>query len=152
MLYPAADIPVVPLAIQPHLGPAYHVALGRALAPLRHDGVLVIGSGSITHNLHDWHAGYDADRQAPYVAPFVSWVEERLASDDVEALTDYRQRAPFAERAHPTDEHLLPLHFAMGAAGAGTLGAKRIDAGVDMGFLSMDIYRFDGADSRQETA
>ncbi|MFT3763784.1 MAG: class III extradiol ring-cleavage dioxygenase [Pseudoxanthomonas sp.] len=144
-LYPQADIPVVPLSIQPGLGPRHPFELGRALAPLRGDGVLLVGSGSITHNLHDWRGGFGDGHEAPYVRPFVRWVEDRLRADDAPALLDYRRRAPFAERAHPTDEHLLPLFFAMGAAGGDALGAQRIDAGVDMGFLAMDIYRFDGA-------
>ncbi|MGY3040530.1 4,5-DOPA dioxygenase extradiol [Rhodanobacter sp. TND4EL1] len=141
LLYPDADIPVVPISIQPELGPAHHYALGRALAPLRDEGVLVIGSGSITHNLHDLGAGYSAERQAPYVKPFIEWIQQKLASSDVEALLDYRRQAPFAERAHPTDEHLLPLFVALGAAGA-QAHAQRIDAGIDMGLLAMDIYRF----------
>lgn len=144
LLYPAADIPVVPLSIQPAQGPAHHLALGRALAPLREDGVLLIGSGSITHNLGDLRAGYGAGREAPYVQPFVQWIEQRLAAGDLDALLDYRRQAPFAERAHPTDEHLLPLFVALGAAGA-PVRAQRIEAGVDHGILSMDIYRFDGA-------
>jgi len=144
LLYPDADIPVVPLSIQPALGPAHQFAVGRALAPLRDDGVLVIGSGSITHNLHDWR-GRDGV-EAEYVRPFTAWVETRMRADDTEALLDYRRQAPFAARAHPTDEHLLPLFVAMGAAG-GTLGAQRIDAGIDMGFLAMDLYRFDGAEA-----
>lgn len=143
-LYPDASIPVVPLSLQPHLGPSHQLALGRALAPLREQGVLLVGSGSITHNLHDWR-NYQDGKEAPYVRPFIGWIEERLAADDVEALLDYRRQAPFAERAHPTDEHLQPLHFAIGAAGEGALGAQRIDAGIDMGMLAMDIYRFDGA-------
>lgn len=143
LLYPDASIPVVPLSMQPHLGPAHQLALGRALAPLREHGVLLIGSGSITHNLHDWRS-YQQGKEAPYVQPFIGWIEERLAADDVEALLDYRRQAPFAERAHPTDEHLQPLHFAIGAVGQGALGAQRIDAGIDMGMLAMDIYRFDG--------
>jgi len=143
-LYPQADIPVLQLSIQPTLGPAHQWAMGRALAPLRDDGVLLVGSGSITHNLHDWHH-YAQGGQAPYVLPFIQWVEQKLHADDVPALLDYRRQAPFAEQAHPTDEHLLPLHFAMGAAGTDRLGARRIDAGIDMGFLAMDIYRFDGA-------
>jgi len=141
LLYPDADIPVVPISLQPELGPAHHYALGRALAPLRDEGVLVIGSGSITHNLHDLGAGYSAERQAPYVKPFIEWIQQKLASSDVEALLDYRRQAPFAERAHPTDEHLLPLFVALGAAGA-RAHAQRIDAGIDMGLLAMDIYRF----------
>lgn len=143
-LYPQADIPVVPLAIQPLLGPAHQFALGRALAPLREQGVLVIGSGSITHNLHDW-GNYQEGKDAPYVRPFIQWVEHRLQADDSTALLDYRARAPHAAQAHPTDEHLQPLHLAMGAAGGEALGAQRIDAGIDAGFLAMDIYRFDGA-------
>lgn len=142
LLYPDADIPVIPVSIQPGLGPTHQFRLGRALAPLRDEGVLVIGSGSITHNLHDWRR-FDAAQQAPYVQPFIDWIEQRMAAEDVDALLDYRRQAPFAERAHPTDEHLLPLHVAMGAGGA-PMRAQRIDAGIDMGFLAMDIYRFDG--------
>lgn len=142
LLYPAADIPVVPLSIQPEREPAYHYALGRALASLREQEVLVIGSGSITHNLRDLGAGYSDQRQAPYVAPFIDWIEHKLATGDVPALLDYRRQAPFAEHAHPTDEHLLPLFFALGAAGTRAT-AQRIDAGVDLGLLAMDIYRFD---------
>jgi len=142
LLYPAADVPVVPVSIQPERGPAHQYALGQALAPLRDEGVLVIGSGSITHNLHDLRAGYSDERQAPYVKPFIEWIERKLTAGDVDALLDYRRQAPFAERAHPTDEHLLPLFVALGAAGANAR-AERIDAGIDMGLLAMDIYRFD---------
>lgn len=141
LLYPDADIPVVPITIQPELGPAHQYAVGRALASLRDEGVLVIGSGSITHNLHDFGAGYSKEREAPYVRPFIEWLEQRLAAGDVDALLDYRRQAPGAERAHPTDEHLLPLFVALGAAGP-EAHAQRIDAGIDLGFLAMDIYRF----------
>jgi 4,5-DOPA dioxygenase extradiol len=144
LLYPHAEIPVVPLSIQPQLGPAHHYAIGQALAPLREQGVLVIGSGSITHNLHDFRAGYSEEREAPYVRPFIEWVERNLSDRQIDALLDYRRQAPFAERAHPTDEHFLPLYVALGAAGE-TFEATRIDAGVDHGFLAMDIYRFDSA-------
>jgi 4,5-DOPA dioxygenase extradiol len=144
LMYPAADIPVVPLSIEPHGGPAHQLAVGRALAPLREDGVLVIGSGSITHNLHDLAAGYSTEREAPYVQPFIRWIEQRLTGGDTAALLDYRRQAPFAERAHPTDEHLLPLFVALGAAGDGAR-AQRLDAGIDLGILAMDIYRFDAA-------
>jgi 4,5-DOPA dioxygenase extradiol len=142
LMYPRADIPVVPISIQPGLGPAHQLAVGRVLSALRQEGVLVIGSGSITHNLHDLGAGYSDQRQAPYVRPFVEWIEQKLVAGDTEALLDYRQQAPGAERAHPTDEHLLPLFVALGAAGA-TARAQRIDAGIDLGLLAMDIYRFD---------
>lgn len=144
LLYPQADIPVVPLSIQPQLGPAHQYAVGRALAPLRAEGVLVIGSGSITHNLRDLRAGFSASNEAPYVRPFIGWIEQKIKAGDLDALLDYRQQAPGAERAHPTDEHLLPLYVALGAAGEQANG-RRIDAGVDRGLLAMDIYRFDGA-------
>ena len=143
LLYAAADIPVVPLSIQPARDPAHHLAVGRALAPLREHGVLVIGSGSITHNLHDLRGGYGPGRDAPYIEPFTSWVEQQLAAGDLEALLDYRAQAPFASRAHPTDEHLLPLFVALGAAGTGA-HAQRIDAGIEYGILAMDVYRFSG--------
>lgn len=147
LLWPRADIPVVPVSIQPMLGPPHAFAVGRALSALRAQGVLLIGSGSITHNLQDWrHDAQGAD--APYVRPFIEWMEQRLLASDTQALFDYRRQAPFAERAHPTDEHLLPLYFAMGAAGDDDFGAKRIDAGIDAGMLAMDIYRFDGATLR----
>jgi 4,5-DOPA dioxygenase extradiol len=142
LLYPQADIPVVPLSIQPELGPAHQYAVGRALAPLRDQGVLIIGSGSITHNLHDFRAGYSEEREAPYVRPFLGWLDQKIQARDIDALLDYRRQAPFAERAHPTDEHLLPLYVALGAAGEDA-SAQRIDAGIDLGFLAMDTYRFD---------
>jgi 4,5-DOPA dioxygenase extradiol len=141
LLYPDADIPVVPITIQPALGPAHQYAVGQALASLRDEGVLVIGSGSITHNLHDLGAGYSDAKQAPYVRPFIEWLEAKLVAGDIDALLDYRRQAPGAERAHPTDEHLLPLFVALGAAGPAPR-AQRIDAGIDLGLLAMDIYRF----------
>lgn len=145
LLYPEAHIPVVPLSIQPRLGPAHQLAMGHALESLRDEGVLLIGSGSITHNLHDWRVGYGDGHEAPYVRPFIEWIGQKLSDNDVSALLDYRKLAPFAAQAHPSDEHLLPLFFAMGAAGqSDDLQAQRLDAGVDMGFLAMDIYRFDG--------
>ena len=144
LLYPQADIPVVPLSIQPELGPAHHYAVGRALAPLREQGVLVIGSGSITHNLHDLRAGYSETNEAPYVRPFIGWIEQQVRAGDIAALLDYRRLAPGAVRAHPSDEHLLPLYVALGAAGEHFVG-ERIDAGIDLGLLAMDSYRFDSA-------
>ncbi|HEY1325603.1 MAG TPA: 4,5-DOPA dioxygenase extradiol [Casimicrobiaceae bacterium] len=117
-MYPDADIPVVELAVQPERGTAHHVALGRALAPLRDEGVLIVGSGHTTHNLRD----YMADRRgggapAPYAEGFADWVSQRLVAGDTPSLVAYRELAPDAARAHPTDEHFLPLFVAWGSAG-----------------------------------
>lgn len=151
-MYPGADVPVVQLSIQPALGPEHHLQLGEALAPLVAEEVLVIGSGSITHNLRDWamaargadgHLGLAAAMAPlPYVDEFTAWLAPRLAAADRDAVLDYRARAPGAARAHPTDEHLLPLFVAWGAAGPGARG-QRVHAGVDAAALAMDAYRFD---------
>jgi 4,5-DOPA dioxygenase extradiol len=116
LLYPAADIPVVQMSIQPHRDPAHHYRVGRALRPLRDDGVLIVGSGQITHNLQaaDFSARPgDAD---PHVAKFTGWFEARMATHDLGALLDYRQQAPYAVAMHPSDEHLLPVFAVLGAA------------------------------------
>jgi 4,5-DOPA dioxygenase extradiol len=120
-MYPAADIPVVQVAIQPARGTAHHLAVGRALAPLRDQGVLVIGSGHTTHNLRefmtDLRSGTGQVATAPYAAAFARWVGEQLAAGATDNLLAYRSLAPEAARAHPTDEHFLPLFVAYGAAG-----------------------------------
>ena len=116
LMYPQALIPVTQVSIQPHRDAAHHYRVGHALRPLRDEGVLIVGSGQITHNLRqaDFSAGpADAD---PRVTEFTGWFEERLAERDVAALLDYRHRAPHALLMHPTDEHLLPVFAALGAA------------------------------------
>jgi 4,5-DOPA dioxygenase extradiol len=116
LLYPDADVPVAQLSIQPRLDAAHHYKLGRALRALGERGVLVIGSGQITHNLRA--ADFSARREDadPRVAEFTDWFEARLAARDVDALVDYRRQAPHAVLMHPTDEHLLPVFSALGAA------------------------------------
>jgi len=138
--YPQADVPVVPLALQPRLGPAHHWRLGRALQPLREEGVLVLGSGSLTHNLHEVRFE-ESNEVADYVAAFQRWFEQRLAAGDTAALLDYRRQAPQAARAHPTEEHLLPLFVALGAAGEGAR-VTRHHGGVTHEVLAMDVYAF----------
>ncbi len=141
-MYPARDVPVAQLSVQGALDAAHHLQVGAALAPLRDEGVLVIGSGHVTHNLHDWMRHRDDPRPAAYALQFAAWLGERLADDDRAALTAWRDEAPFAQRAHPTEEHFLPLFIALGAAGEGAR-ATRVYEGVDAGVLSMDAYRFD---------
>src|SRR5262245_22616052 len=116
-MYPNADVPIVQLSLSPELGAAHHVELGRALAPLADDGVLIVGSGHATHNLRDWMT--DPRRKEPlaYAEAFATWVAQRLAAHDTSALVDYREQAPEAARAHPSEEHYLPLLVAWGAAG-----------------------------------
>ena len=112
---PQANVPVVQLALPLGYGPREVYALGQALAGLRQQGVLLAGSGSMTHNLAEFFGGHR--EVAPYVTEFSRWIEDRLVAGDLEALLDYRNQAPHAHRAHPTEDHFLPLFFALGAAG-----------------------------------
>jgi 4,5-DOPA dioxygenase extradiol len=143
LAYPEADIPTLQLSLQTHLGPRHHMALGAALAPLRAEGVLIMGSGSFTHDLRRFRslrAGFDAP-ETPDVTAFSDWMDEKIMAGDFAALADYRRLAPFAADEHPTDEHLLPLHVALGAAGPGAT-PKRLHSSVEFGFLRMDTYSF----------
>ncbi len=142
--YPGADVPVLPLAWPAHWSPAQLFALGQVLAPLTEEGVLVLGSGSITHNLRRVFAGGlrpDADAPAtPESTAFRDWFAASAAAADWDALFDYRRRAPHAVLMHPTDEHLLPFFVAAGAAGRQP--ATRIHASLTYGDLGMDAYAF----------
>lgn len=139
LMYPQADIPVVQLSLPSAVGPALQTRVGQALRSLRDEGVLLIGSGSITHNLAelDWQAG-PSDTAPAWAQAFRDWMVERLHSDDEAALHGYRQQAPHATRNHPTDEHLLPLFFARGAGGRLHIEHQ----GFSEGALGMDIYSF----------
>jgi 4,5-DOPA dioxygenase extradiol len=138
LMYPQADIPVVQISLPSQQGPALQQQVGRALASLRAQGILLIGSGSITHNLGelDWHAG--PEQIEPWAQAFRDWIVEKLTKQDHAALQDYRRQAPHAVRNHPTDEHLLPLFFAEGAGGQ----FKVEHSGFTLGALGMDIYSF----------
>lgn len=139
-MYPQADIPVVQLALQSSLGPRHHYRLGYALDSLRAEGVLIIGSGHMTHNLRERRHGGGAV-PAPYVRECQNWVHAQLEKSELEALFDYRLLAPHAHRAHPTEEHLLPLYVALGAAGEHAEVRRRYDA-IENGVLAMDVYLF----------
>jgi len=138
LMYPQADIPIVQVSLPTRGGPALQTRVGRALASLREQGILLIGSGSITHNLRelDWHAGPESVE--PWALAFRDWMIEKLAANDEAALHDYRAQAPNAVRNHPSDEHLLPLYFARAAGGQFGVAHQ----GFTMGALGMDIYRF----------
>jgi 4,5-DOPA dioxygenase extradiol len=140
LAFPEADIPVVQLSVQTPLGPEHHLRLGRLLAPLRGEGVLILGSGSFTHDLssfREYAHAIDAPEPA-WVTRFADWMDQALADDRLPDLLDYRRLAPEAGRNHPTEEHLLPLFVAMGAGGA----AHRLHASTTHGILRMDVYAF----------
>lgn len=141
--YPRADVPVLQVSVQPALGPRHHLALGRALAPLSGEGVLIIGSGHMTHNLRELRSVREtgAGPAAPYVSEFQEWVRGCIEVRDRERLADYRGLTPHGVRAHPTEEHFLPLFVALGAASEGYRAERFIDH-VEGGVLAMDAYLF----------
>lgn len=140
-LYPEADLPVTQLSLQSNLTPTRQRDIGAALRALTQDGVLIIGSGSMTHNLSEFRGNHLDSPPLPYVLEFQSWFAARLAQGDMQALLDYRERAPHARRAHPSDDHLLPLYVALGAAGDSPRAERVIDE-VVYGMLAMDAYVF----------
>lgn len=142
LMFPDAEVPIVPLSLQSRRGPQGAWLLGRALAPLVERGFLIIASGNVTHNLRDFQQAYGAGGQAPdYVREFPEWLAGRLATGDLPALLDYRRQSPGGIQAHPSDEHLLPLFVALGAAGDGAT-AQRFHAGIDDYVIAMDAYSF----------
>jgi len=140
-MYPDADVPVVQVAVQTELGTAHQLRVGRALAPLADDNILVIGSGHTTHNLRDWMTNPRRGEPMRYAQAFADWVGARLRAHDTEALLAYRERAPEAARAHPSEEHFLPLFVAWGAAGTDAVPERIVD-GFEAGALAMDSYLF----------
>ena len=137
--YPQHDVPVVQISIQPALGPRHHLQVGKALGGLSKEGVLIVGSCHMTHNLRDWARGQG--RPEPYAREFQAWVFEKLEEKDLDALLEYRSRSPHGVRAHPTDEHFLPLFVALGAAQEDAKPERIYDA-IDSGVLAMDAYVF----------
>jgi 4,5-DOPA dioxygenase extradiol len=147
MMVPQANIPVLQLSLQTHLGPKYHVRLGEALAPLREEGVLIIGSGSYTHDLAEtFHYRQDMHAPAPdWVDAFADWFDANLEERADARLIDYRAQAPFAAKNHPTEEHLLPLFVALGAADKRDQVIK-LHQSVTYGVLRMDAFAFGAMD------
>ncbi len=141
LMYPAHDIPVLQLSIQPPLGPEHHLRLGRALEALRGEDVLLIGSGSFTHNLGRLRRAEPDAEPPPDVVAFADWMHAALQDNRSDDLLAYRRKAPYAVAQHPTDEHLLPLFVARGAAGD-QARAMRLHASTTYGALRMDAYAF----------
>lgn len=142
-LWPEPDVPVLPLSLMPQATPAEQFAIGAALAPLADDGVLLLGTGSITHNLRLLSFGGPVEGvpERPESAAFRHWVLERSAACDWAALFDYRRQAPHAALMHPTDEHWLPFYPPAGAGGRNH-APVRLHEGVTFGVLGMDAYAF----------
>jgi 4,5-DOPA dioxygenase extradiol len=141
-MVPQADVPVLQLSVQPARGARHHLELGEALAGLPSRGILIVGSGHATHNLRDWMVHRRAPSPLPYVAAFAEWLAQSLADDDRESLAHWRERGPEASRAHPSDEHFLPVLVALAAAGRHPRVA-RVHRDVVDGALAMDAFRFD---------
>jgi 4,5-DOPA dioxygenase extradiol len=141
-MFPEAEIPVIPLSLQTRGGPQQAYRLGLALRHLPAQGFLIIGSGSLTHNLRDYQLAWRNGGHTPaYVRQFTDWFAERLQNEDIAALLDYRQQAPAASQAHPSAEHLLPFYVALGAAGE-SFWAERLHSGIDDFVIAMDAYSF----------
>ena len=143
LIYPVADIPVVQLSIASNASPEWHYALGQALTPLRDDGVLIVGSGSITHNLRAlFSARLPIDAPAPsWVTDFTDWVADAMAAGTIDDVLHSVERAPHGADNHPTPDHILPLFVAMGA-GSEPLTAERLHHSITYGLLAMDVYAF----------
>lgn len=138
-LYPQADVPVVQVSMPHSLDAKAAFELGRALAPLADDGVLIVGSGSLTHNLYEFRM--DAAADAQYASEFAAWIRQAVQAGDRDKLLGALERAPHASRAHPTSEHFLPLLVAFGAA-RDPLPATVLQGGIEHGVLAMESYVF----------
>lgn len=138
-LFPDADVPVFQVSLPGTLDAASAWALGRALAPLADEGVLIVGSGSLTHNLEEFFGG--RPRDGTYAVEFSEWVREAVLAGDAARLRSTLEAAPHARRAHPTPEHFWPLLVAAGAGDpAGT--ASVIEGGIVHVSFSMDGFVF----------
>lgn len=142
LAWPEADVPVVQLSISSTHAPEWHYRVGQALEPLLERNILIIGSGSLTHNLRAVLAeGREHDAAVPeWVSAFADWIKDRLDAGDSDAVLHAVEHAPFGKRNHPTPDHILPLFTAMGASGA---RAERLHHSYTYGVLAMDAYRFD---------
>ena len=143
-MYPVHDIPVTQLAVQSRLGPRHHYDIGRALAPLADEGVLILGSGGVSHNLREWGSVPLGAPPPAWMSEFVARIRQALDSGDHAALIDYIKQAPHAARNHPTDEHFLPLFVALGAAGENARVKCELSGEADRA-IALDGYVFERA-------
>ena len=139
LLFPHSEVPLVAVSIDPRRDPRWHERVGAALAPLRVRNVLVIGSGSISHNLGEVFRPSGGD--SGWAEAFTAWLAEAAARGDRAALLDALAAGPEAARNHPTDEHFLPFYVALGAGGDGAAMA-RLHHSYTYEVLAMDAYAF----------
>ena len=140
LMYPDHEIPVVQLSIQSRMGPAHHKNLGQAIMAMR-DETLILCTGSFTHNLRLMDRSDLNAPQPQWVQEFSDWIHAALIERRVDALLHYRTLAPFAPRAHPEDDHFMPLFVALGAGGPKAT-ARRLHSSATFGTLRMDAYAF----------
>ncbi|TDR82227.1 DODA-type extradiol aromatic ring-opening family dioxygenase [Paludibacterium purpuratum] len=139
-MFPDADVPVINLSLPRNLDEAGLRALGRALRPLRAENILILASGSYTHNL--WQMQPDGSAPPAWAEAFAAWVDSQLLARQDETLDAWMNLAPHARQAHPSDEHFLPLFIALGAASDG-VAPTRLHDDWRYGGLSMALWRFD---------
>jgi len=139
-IYPEGDVPVTQLAIQPRRDARWHFQVGEALGPLRRENVLILASGGAVHNLRDLDRSNGGTPE--WARRFDEWLAKAVVAGDTETLLDWERAAPEPRRAHPTEDHLLPIFVAAGAAGKGVRG-KRIHQGFSLGSLSLAAFQFD---------
>lgn len=138
-LYPQADVPVFQVSLPSRLNAERAWSFGQTLAPLAKEGVLIVGSGSLTHNLYEFRSEHAQEES--YAAEFAAWVREAVEQGDSARLLRTLDEAPHAARAHPTAEHFWPLLVAAGAADL-TQPMRVIEGGITHGVLAMDSYAF----------
>ncbi|MEL7025310.1 MAG: class III extradiol ring-cleavage dioxygenase [Pseudomonadota bacterium] len=143
LMYPSAKIPVVQVSIQPQASVQHHVRLGEVLGQFRHRGVLILGSGSTTHNLEAFFSNR-AHLEAPvpfWAREFSDWLQDRILAEDWESVLHAVERGPHGRRNHPTMDHILPLFVALGARRSNERQC-RIHDSFSYGVLAMDAYGF----------
>jgi 4,5-DOPA dioxygenase extradiol len=140
LMYPQANIPIVQISINSRVGAEKNYQYGQLLAALKHDNILILGSGGISHNLGEIFRQPKTPNGVDMMNQFTKWVEEKLANNDTQSLLNYLQLAPFAKFNHPTQEHFLPLIAVLGASEASV--AKKIHQDVEYELLALDAYSF----------
>lgn len=154
LMYPDADIPVSQLSVVSGKSPEYHFRLGQVLANLRRENILIVGSGTMTHNLGDvgnFHGERNDTGETDYVREFSRWMEGKITAQDIDALTNYRNLAPHATRAHPTEEHLMPFYVALGAVGD-QWQAELVHRSCVYNVINLDCYAFRSTNDRHSIA